>query len=460
MRNPWQAASRTAWMAGPLPVNARLVGTLVLILGFGVADPLQAQPDSGPGAWLSADSPFWTWDADRFAKEGAASGFRWVTPGEQARAAPLKGEVYGQEVMEALVRFDAGKPAALRLVFFNRGDAKVPLSTDAYRALVDELVRSLDQWTGVPSRAGPSTSRQTSVRDAVLLWQLPSRRFELVHSYSYVRPDPSKPAAFQAEFVRITVTPQTAQDLVGVARLHVHPTDVKARVFRDASSGDVYLKGIPMVDQGPKGYCAAATSERVLQFFGETVDQHQVAQLAGTSSQGGTSPGQLEAALRAVGRQYGFSLRTLQSYEWNDFEREFKAYNQVARRAGKPRLSYSVSAGVDIAGLYRRMDRDLFVQSQTARRADLQRFEGWVSRFVDGGVPLAWAVVTGLVPETPGVRSVGGHLRLIIGYNPGTREILYSDSWGRGHEFKRLSLESAFAITTGVYALEPRGIRL
>lgn len=44
----------------------------------------------------------------------------------------------------------------------------------------------------------------------------------------------------------------------------------------------------------------------------------------------------------------------------------------------------------------------------------------------------------------------GGHRRRIIGYNPQKKEILYTDSWGYGHELKRMSAEDAYLITTGL----------
>jgi len=47
-------------------------------------------------------------------------------------------------------------------------------------------------------------------------------------------------------------------------------------------------------------------------------------------------------------------------------------------------------------------------------------------------------------------------MRLIIGYNARSSEILYSDSWGAGHEIKRMSLRDAYAITTGLLSIEPR----
>jgi hypothetical protein len=47
-------------------------------------------------------------------------------------------------------------------------------------------------------------------------------------------------------------------------------------------------------------------------------------------------------------------------------------------------------------------------------------------------------------------------MRLIIGYNPNKKEILYSDSWGYGHELKRMPLDDAYTITTGLYTVDPR----
>ena len=47
------------------------------------------------------------------------------------------------------------------------------------------------------------------------------------------------------------------------------------------------------------------------------------------------------------------------------------------------------------------------------------------------------------------------HMRLVIGYNEQNAEILYSDSWGPGHELKRMPAADAWAITTGISTVEP-----
>ena len=51
------------------------------------------------------------------------------------------------------------------------------------------------------------------------------------------------------------------------------------------------------------------------------------------------------------------------------------------------------------------------------------------------------------------------HIRLIIGYNAKTQEVLYSDSWGMGHTLKRLPIADAWAMTFGLTVLKPRDVR-
>ena len=45
--------------------------------------------------------------------------------------------------------------------------------------------------------------------------------------------------------------------------------------------------------------------------------------------------------------------------------------------------------------------------------------------------------------------------RLVIGYNQTTDEIIYTDSWGPGHEFKRMSAANAYTATMHLITLKP-----
>lgn len=52
----------------------------------------------------------------------------------------------------------------------------------------------------------------------------------------------------------------------------------------------------------------------------------------------------------------------------------------------------------------------------------------------------------------------GGHMRLIIGYNAARNQLLFTDSWGVGHELKRMEMVDADDMTLGLYSMAPRGM--
>jgi len=65
-------------------------------------------------------------------------------------------------------------------------------------------------------------------------------------------------------------------------------SELKKRIKTD-SNGDRYLQ-IPMVDQGPRGYCVVACAERILKYYNANVDQHILAEASGTSGGGPVLP--------------------------------------------------------------------------------------------------------------------------------------------------------------------------
>lgn len=66
--------------------------------------------------------------------------------------------------------------------------------------------------------------------------------------------------------------------------------------------GDVYISGIPIIDQGGKGYCAPATCARVLQYYGIDVDMHLLADHMDTARKEGTSMYSVEQSLKFLCR--------------------------------------------------------------------------------------------------------------------------------------------------------------
>ena len=44
---------------------------------------------------------------------------------------------------------------------------------------------------------------------------------------------------------------------------------------------------------------------------------------------------------------------------------------------------------------------------------------------------------------------------MVTGYNDSTGEIIFSDSWGAGHEKKRMRMSDAHKATRGLFVLKP-----
>jgi hypothetical protein len=80
-----------------------------------------------------------------------------------------------------------------------------------------------------------------------------------------------------------------------------------------------------------------------------------------------------------------------------------------------------------------------------------------IQRSVDDGIPLLWGLTLGEFPEEPAIspQTAGGHMRLIIGYNDKTGRILFTDSWGAGHELKRMEVSHAYEASHGLFTMTP-----
>ncbi|MBL9129820.1 MAG: C39 family peptidase [Verrucomicrobiaceae bacterium] len=96
------------------------------------------------------------------------------------------------------------------------------------------------------------------------------------------------------------------------------------------------------------------------------------------------------------------------------------------------------------------------------RRVSEKSFTSTVKEYVNKGVPLLWALELGRAQEEPPLpgsgQTRGGHMRMIIGYNEAKNQILFTDSWGAGHELKRMALLDAYDVTIGLYSMAPRGL--
>jgi len=80
-----------------------------------------------------------------------------------------------------------------------------------------------------------------------------------------------------------------------------------------------------------------------------------------------------------------------------------------------------------------------------------------IRRSIDDGIPLLWGLEVGRFEEDPPLKmqTSGGHMRMIIGYNDRANRLIFSDSWGAGHEFKSMDASEAYRATHGLFSMKP-----
>ena len=220
--------------------------------------------------------------------------------------------------------------------------------------------------------------------------------------------------------------------------------------------GDRRVAGLPKVDQALPGYCAPAALECLLRHYGIPLDAETLAGFGQTRTDSGTNVQRLLDRLR--GRLGGLELRTHLGFDYARFERLAKAYNERAARAGAKAVAWTPPV-VDLGAAFQGADPAL-MRAAAMKQPGFRAFRRAVRDSVEAGHPLVWGVVLGIVPE-PGLgpRTRGGHLRLIVGYNRRSGEILYADMWGDAHACKRMPAEDAWAITMSLHSFRPTGER-
>lgn len=448
-------------------MKALPVITSLLAFALSAAFSQDAAAPARPLDELVAGETSWQMNATQFEEKFGKSRFDWLSEKkDQARffgpgLSLWEGSI---KLNEAIVEFSTeGNPMKLTFSIYNRGDAETLINT---REQLDRRVAELRD--GITKRLGvAATERGKDKSSAVAaegyIWMKAPSAYLL--EYSYQREMKSREIPFRAEFIRLRVANVGAGGRNAVAATTtsgstapVGRSSLVANVKRDEASGDVVITNVPMVDQGPKGYCAVATAERVFKYYGIPVDQHEMAQVADTTDGGGTSPDKMLEALNKLEGRMGVSVRILENWDMKKFMDKVGDYNKEAKKAKKPEVDASPRGNVIyVDEITEQMDGEILKISRTERdRSGYGKFQRNIAALIDQGIPVMWSVSLGLLPEKEIPQANGGHMRLIIGYNTKTSEALYSDSWGAEHALKRMPLANAYTMTNGLYYMQPR----
>ncbi len=278
---------------------------------------------------------------------------------------------------------------SLSFVFLNQGDMPVPkgyISPGVVKEMAKKIEASgmhvHDVLTPVLGKPKRDTLGKGDLREKVWRWDWNDHAIML--------------AVQEGKYAALRIMTSERADRAGRVN-KIKEGELKKRMascVEHRDNGDVVIRNIPMIDQGPKGYCSPATWERYLRYMDIPADMYLLALAANTGVGGGTY-----------------------SHEMMD------ATSSLISANGRELEPINGSVAPD-----------------------------HISKYIDMGLPIMWRLTS-----TPGFRKAvavntdrrngkkqkkknnseqaedtgsGGHICLVIGYNKQTGEIAISDSWG------------------------------
>lgn len=376
------------------------------------------------GVPIFEDSVLWESPADEVAKRlrlrpesktSRQSSFR-AYPGEDA-------VMFGARPYSIALYAKSDKPTALSMVFANKGDlfgakgsAEEHFDKDAPPAKAKQLLKEamgkdveavtalLTQKLGEPER---QRFGEGAGRDNVSRWDWRGHAILL--------------REVDDEYVGIEVATAAFADAGGKFE-RTSDSDIRAMAAANVETrdnGDVVVGDIPMVDQGPKGYCVPATAERAMRYLGVPADMYVLAMAGNTGFGGGTS---VSALLDGVGLDIRRKGRSFDNWRGEMKLRDIKKH---------------IDKGVPIMwALYSTSEWNKTANERTQKRKDTT---DWA----------AWADQMKAVSKSAELRknTSTGHVVLIIGYNEETEEIAFSDSWGERYKERWMTIAEAECIS-------------
>lgn len=204
-------------------------------------------------------------------------------------------------------------PDQLTIMFANKGDsASTYLRANAaanaslkditeikrlIQADYDILKKNISEQLGKPSTQGFGEAGKA--REFPLRWDYQGTAFLLTE-----RP---------GEYCVVRILPSSSADQGGKTS-RISDSAMCERMKNNVvhrPNGDLIIQNIPMVDQGPKGFCVPATYTRVLLYAGVPADLYLLALLGHTDVGGGTSTIAMENSARALAASYGRSITSV-----------------------------------------------------------------------------------------------------------------------------------------------------
>ncbi len=306
---------------------------------------------------------------------------------ENHRAYPLgKAKILGEPVYTTVLYGGEKDVESLCFVFLNQGDIPLPDAVD--EEFIEKMTRDIEQ-SGMHVHDALVPVLGEPERDAIgkgllreKVWRWDWNGHALILSLQ------------EGSYAILRILPVDRADRSGKVD-KLKSSELRERMrscVENRDNGDVVIRNIPMIDQGPKGYCSPATWERYLRYLGIPADMYQLANVGNTGIGGGTYTEEMIDATAGLLSTNGRRVEEV------DDPLEIETVAEY------------IDQGMPIMWSFANSVRFQIETARNTARRNGRKFKLKENPDLNGGY--------------------SGHICLITGYNEETSEVAISDSWG------------------------------
>lgn len=217
--------------------------------------------------------------------------------------------------------------------------------------------------------------------------------------------------------------------------------------------GDRYLK-VPMIKESSPKECVTVCAKRIFAYYKTAPKDRSWTRISENMKLNVKSAKGLKQIYASFANECRCSVKKLVTTnifdDFNSIIKFIRDYNTQAAKMKKSRIdSFKINSFSKLLGV---MDEEVLIKARNNPRK-IKEFKDKICKEIDAAKPVLWVVFLGVVKEETEPPATGGHVRLIVGYNPKTNEIIYSDNWGKAHKLKKMSWEKAWTMTLSVLAV-------
>ncbi|MEO0510965.1 MAG: C39 family peptidase [Verrucomicrobiota bacterium] len=323
---------------------------------------------------------------------------------------PYSAVLYGNE----------GETSSISIVFANKGDFKFsePPTEDEIENMEDAIEVDAKRIEQLLTRLLGEAERQQygsgrGIKQLKKRWDWKDHAFLL--------------ASRKAEYVSLNILKRETADNKGrgnkISDARLREQNL-AQIIRE-ENGDIRIGNIPMVNQGPKGYCVPATFERYLRYLNMPADMYTLAMTGQTDIGGGTS---LSRIIDSIEGYVASQNRSMKRIETEIDVRTVRKY---------------IDKGLPIIwSMFSTKEYNEFANKRTEERKKTIDWAAWKE-----------ATKRSIRNLKLGQSYESAHACMIVGYNRETDEIAVSDSWGPKYELRWLPAAHAEQVSQSVIYL-------